>query len=83
MANIKPGPGKIFENRFLEALTKTHIAIPLTMFWSAGAIGMWYSIARLGVSWVTAVMFFLIGALFFTLGSNLTPRCTECETIFW
>ena len=54
MGNPKPGPGKIFENPFLEALTKTHIAVPLALFWSAGAITLWYSIAYLGVAWMSA-----------------------------
>lgn len=74
MATPKPGPGKIFENPFLEALTKTHIAIPLTLFWSAGAVTLWYSIARLGISWVSAALFFIVGALFFTLIEYLMHR---------
>ena len=67
MGNTKPGPGKIFDNPVLEALTKTHIAVPLTLFWSAGAITLWYSVAMLGVTWTSAALFFIVGALFFTL----------------
>jgi len=74
MANPKPGPGKIFDNPFLEALTKTHIAVPLTLFWSAGALTLWYSIARLGVSWMSAALFFLVGALFFSLIEYMMHR---------
>jgi len=62
-----PGAGRIFKNPILEALTKTHIAIPLGLFWTAGIITLWYSIAQLGVSWTSAVLFFFLGALFFTL----------------
>ena len=45
----RTGAGRIFENPVLEALTKTHIAIPLALFWSAGALTLWYSMARLGI----------------------------------
>lgn len=59
--------GRIFQSDLLESLTRTHIAIPLSLFWSAGALTLWYSMARLNVSWTTAVVFFLCGGLFFTL----------------
>ncbi len=66
--------GRVFKNPFLEALTKTHIAIPLTLFWSAGILTLWYSIARLGVTWWMALLFFLLGAFFFTLIEYLMHR---------
>jgi sterol desaturase/sphingolipid hydroxylase (fatty acid hydroxylase superfamily) len=66
--------GRVFKNPFLEALTRTHIAIPLTLFWTAGIITLWYSIARLGVSWWMAAIFFLLGAFFFTLVEYLMHR---------
>ncbi len=69
-----PGAGRIFKNPFLEALTKTHIAIPLGLFWSAGIITLWYSIAKLGVSWTSALLFFFLGAIFFTLIEYLMHR---------
>jgi sterol desaturase/sphingolipid hydroxylase (fatty acid hydroxylase superfamily) len=59
--------GRIFHSDLLEALTRTHIAVPLTLFWTAGAITLWYSIAMAGASWSAALVFFLCGALFFTL----------------
>lgn len=74
MGTPKPGPGKIFDNPVLEALTRTHIAVPLAMFWSAGAVTLWYSIMHLGVHWVSAVFLFLAGTLFFTLIEYLMHR---------
>jgi len=59
--------GRIFQSPILEALTKTHIAVPLALFWTSGAITLWYSIAVLGVQWTSAFVFFFVGALFFTL----------------
>lgn len=62
-----PGSGRIFKSPLLEALTKTHIAIPLSLFWTAGIVTLWYSIAKLDVSWTSALLFFFLGAFFFTL----------------
>lgn len=62
----QPGAGRIFKNPVLEALTRTHIAIPLTLFWSAGVITLWYSIAELAIHWSTALVFFLGGIVLFT-----------------
>jgi len=69
-----PGGGRIFKNPVLEALTKTHIAIPLGLFWTAGIITLWYSIAMLDVSWTSALLFFFLGAFFFTLIEYLMHR---------
>jgi len=66
--------GRIFKSDFLESLTRTHIAVPLTLFWTAGALTLWYSVTREGVSVPTAVIFFLCGALFFTLIEYLMHR---------
>ncbi|MBS1546144.1 MAG: sterol desaturase family protein [Bacteroidetes bacterium] len=68
------GAGRIFTNPVLEALTKTHISIPLALFWSAGAITLWYSIGRLGIAWETAMTFFLGGMVLFTLVEYLMHR---------
>ncbi|MBP8822647.1 MAG: sterol desaturase family protein [Flavobacteriales bacterium] len=70
----QPGAGRIFKNPVLEALTKTHISIPLTLFWSVGAITLWYSMARLGISWRTSVTYFLGGMVLFTLVEYLMHR---------
>ncbi|MGV9012352.1 MAG: sterol desaturase family protein [Flavobacteriales bacterium] len=68
MANRhQPGAGRIFKNPALEALTKTHISIPLALFWTAGVLTLWYSIGALGISWGTAMVFFLGGVVLFTL----------------
>lgn len=70
----QPGAGRIFKNPVLEALTRTHIAVPLALFWSAGLLTLWYSIARLGITWLSAIAFFLCGALLFTLVEYLMHR---------
>ena len=66
--------GRIFSNPALEALTKTHISIPLTLFWTAGILTLWYSIGRLGIGWGTAIVFFLGGVVLFTLVEYVMHR---------
>ncbi|MBK8339543.1 MAG: sterol desaturase family protein [Flavobacteriales bacterium] len=41
--------GRVFQNPVLEALTRTHIAIPLTLFYGSGAAALVYGIVRLGL----------------------------------
>jgi sterol desaturase/sphingolipid hydroxylase (fatty acid hydroxylase superfamily) len=75
MANHpQPGAGRIFKNPVLEALTKTHISIPLALFWTAGILTLWYSIGTLGIHWSTALVFFLGGIVLFTLVEYLMHR---------
>lgn len=59
--------GRIFKSPVLEALSKTHIAIPLTMFYGTGAAALWYSFARLGLDTAGIIALFLVGIFFFTL----------------
>lgn len=66
--------GRIFKSDLLEALTRTHIAIPLTLFWTAGAASLWYSIARLDIGWGITLLLFVGGTIFFTLLEYLMHR---------
>ncbi len=68
------GAGRIFKNPVLEAFTKTHIAIPLVLFWSVGIVTLWYSMAKLGISWQTVLVFFLGGIVLFTLVEYVMHR---------
>ena len=59
--------GRIFQSELLEKLTKTHIAIPLTIFYGSGVAATVYAVMNTDVlAWV-AVPLFLLGAFFFTL----------------
>ncbi|MFT4031854.1 MAG: sterol desaturase family protein [Siphonobacter sp.] len=60
---LKPknsGTKQLFENPILEALSRTHIAIPVTMFFVSGAALGWYAFTH------TDLSNGLIGVLFFT-----------------
>jgi sterol desaturase/sphingolipid hydroxylase (fatty acid hydroxylase superfamily) len=59
--------GRIFQSPVLEALTKTHIAIPLTLFYTAGFAILLYSVLALGTPWISAVLVFVGGFFSFTL----------------
>jgi sterol desaturase/sphingolipid hydroxylase (fatty acid hydroxylase superfamily) len=66
--------GRIFQNPVLEALTKTHIAFPLTMFYGTGLVTLYLAIARLEVGLGRSLLFFLTGAVFFTLVEYMVHR---------
>lgn len=70
----QPGAGRIFKNPVLEALTRTHISIPLTLFWAVGIVTIWYSMAKLGIPWQTVMVFFLGGVVLFTLVEYVMHR---------
>ncbi|MBK9176643.1 MAG: sterol desaturase family protein [Flavobacteriales bacterium] len=72
-ANVKDG-GRIFESPVLEALTRTHIAIPLSIFYGTGAVALWFSVARLQLDGAGSLALFLSGVFFFTLVEYLVHR---------
>ena len=61
------GQGKVFENPFLESLTKTHIAIPLTIFYGSGFGILIYEIIKTSTPYYWLLAVFLTGILGFTL----------------
>jgi len=58
--------GQIFESPVLEALTRTHIAVPLTIFFGCGALSGFYSVNYLGLSVLATLSLYAAGSLFFT-----------------
>lgn len=72
--NTPASSGRIFKSDVLEALTRTHIAIPLTLYWAAGAVAIWYSISRLGLGAGITLVTFLGGTVLFTLLEYLMHR---------
>ena len=74
---IKPkhkGSARLFENPMLERLTHTHIAGPLTIFFSVAAVSLYYSLSRGLFSGLLAFGLFLGGWLLFTLAEYLMHR---------
>lgn len=66
--------GRIFQNPVLEALTKTHIAVPLTIFFGLGAVSGYVSVHVMGFSVLNTLSLYLVGALFFTFIEYIAHR---------
>jgi len=58
---------QLFKNPFLEKLTRTHIAVPITILNLAAAIVLYWGIANIGLGVLEIILLFLVGALAFTL----------------
>ncbi len=69
------GTKKLFENKLLEKLTRTHIAIPISLFMVYSGALLYYSITQVGVltPWQTAGLF-AAGFFLFTLVEYLMHR---------
>jgi len=74
MPPTKETSGRIFKSPILEALTKTHIAVPLTIFFGLGAASGYYSVHFQGFTAITTLSFYFAGALFFTLIEYVAHR---------
>lgn len=75
MSQIKTkGQGRIFNNDFLEALTKTHPAIIIGMYVPASLISLWYYYNYIEASFANVLLVFLAGVLVWTLTEYLLHR---------
>ena len=54
MASNTPTSGRIFQNPILESLTKTHIAVPLVIFYGIGIAAAYWSVHLLHISVLSA-----------------------------
>ncbi len=60
------GTKQLFENPILEKLSRTHIAVPVTLFFVSGALLGWYAFVYTALeSWLIGTLF-VTGALVFT-----------------
>lgn len=66
--------GQLFKSPVLEALSKTHIAMPLTIFYGTGLLAIYASLVWLGLGAVSSFALFVVGAFFFTLVEYLVHR---------
>ena len=70
----KKGGGKLFENVFLEKLTHTHIAVPLTIFYGSAVFLIFYTLYLGLLSPGASIIMFAGGLIFFTLLEYLIHR---------
>jgi len=68
------GSAQIFENPFLEYLTKTHIAIPLVIFTVISACLIYYGIIEKGFGTLDILLLFLAGMFVFTFFEYIIHR---------
>jgi sterol desaturase/sphingolipid hydroxylase (fatty acid hydroxylase superfamily) len=69
MAEMKPqhrGTKQLFKSPILEKLSRTHIAVPLTVFFLYSAVLMYWSITSTSLSALVTAGMFLAGLFFFT-----------------
>jgi sterol desaturase/sphingolipid hydroxylase (fatty acid hydroxylase superfamily) len=77
MAEVKPqnkGSKQLFKNPILEKLTRTHISVPLTIFFLYAAGLLYWSITNTSLTAATTVFLFIVGALVFTLVEYIVHR---------
>jgi sterol desaturase/sphingolipid hydroxylase (fatty acid hydroxylase superfamily) len=77
MAEVKPqnkGTKQLFKSPVLEKLSRTHISVPLAVFFSYSAILLYWSVANTALpAWLTIALFFT-GMVFFTWVEYLMHR---------
>lgn len=60
------GTKQLFKNPILESLTRTHIAVPLTVFFTYAAVLLYWSIVNTELNALTTAGLFVIGFFVFT-----------------
>lgn len=74
---IKPkskGSKRLFKNPLLERLSRTHIAVPLTLYATLSAGMLYYGAAETGLNGAMMMLVFLVGFLLFTLLEYVAHR---------
>lgn len=58
---------QLFNSPFLEKITRTHISVPLVLYYGISAVLIWYTLDKLGENVLTVVESWVLGFLAFTL----------------
>ncbi|HMC96249.1 MAG TPA: hypothetical protein VKG92_01215, partial [Flavobacteriales bacterium] len=66
--------GRVFKNPVLDALSRTHIAVPLVLFYGIGLLSCWYSVTAYHLATIPTLALFLAGAFFFTFIEYIAHR---------
>lgn len=66
--------GRLFRSPFLEAMTRTHIAFPLTIFYGTGLLALYASLSYFNLRVLPTISLFVVGAFFFTLVEYLVHK---------
>jgi sterol desaturase/sphingolipid hydroxylase (fatty acid hydroxylase superfamily) len=68
------GSKRLFTNPILEKLSRTHIAVPITVFFVYAAALLYWSITHTSLSWGITVTMFIVGAVSFTWVEYMVHR---------
>ncbi len=68
------GSAQMFQNPFLEKLSRTHISIPITMFLAIGTFSFYYGFTTTPLPLLSGIGFLLLGLLAFTLVEYLMHK---------
>ena len=74
---IKPqnkGTKTLFQNPILEKLSRTHISVPLIIFFIYSSVLMYWSVTHTSISIATTVLIFFLGVIFFTWVEYIVHR---------
>lgn len=77
MNSVRPqnkGTGQLFQNSILEKLSRTHIAIPIVIFFAYSGGLLYWSLSNTTLSAGTTLALFFIGLLVFTWVEYITHR---------
>ena len=66
--------GRLFKNALIERLTKTHIAVPLIIFYGASLAIVLYTIQNMLVSGPSIALMYVLGFFFFTFIEYVVHR---------
>jgi 4-hydroxysphinganine ceramide fatty acyl 2-hydroxylase len=68
------GSAQMFQNPTLEKISRTHISIPLILFFSISAVSLYYAITSTSISFAIGVLVLLAGVLVFTFVEYMMHR---------
>jgi sterol desaturase/sphingolipid hydroxylase (fatty acid hydroxylase superfamily) len=68
------GSRQLFSNPVLEKLSRTHIAVPLIIFFIYSCVLLYWSITHTSLSWMISTGMFLLGALSFSWVEYMVHR---------
>ncbi|MFD1000526.1 sterol desaturase family protein [Ohtaekwangia kribbensis] len=68
------GTKQLFKNPILEKLSRTHISVPLTIFFLYSSVLLYWSIANTSLNAITTVGLFALGVVTFTWVEYITHR---------
>jgi len=68
------GTRTLFRKSWLEKLSRTHISVPLIIFFTYAGVLLFWSISATALAWTTTTLMFAAGLIFWTLLEYLVHR---------